>query len=410
MSEIAITAESISKHYSIGRKSSGNFREDITNTFSNFFNKKVTSHKEEFWALKDINFEIRKGDAFGIIGKNGAGKSTLLKILSHITKPTTGKITIDGKIASLLEIGTGFHPELTGRENIFMNGAILGMKKVEIRKKFDEIVDFSGIEKFIDTPVKRYSSGMYVRLAFSVAAHLEPEILILDEVLAVGDSVFQKKCINKMTTANREGRTILFVSHNFSAVKSLCTRAIFLENGEKRFDGSVTDAINTYLNTSTQLAGKEINLFSIERKGFTNQLIFEKISFEDYPIPFGKPIRFRLKLHSLGNKQIFKDLDLGISISDKNDNTLIHCSNRFIHRYFEHTSDTDEYIFEIENIISPGIYYLNLFLRCEDVIEDWLGKVISIEIGDGNPYNYIDATQIQGSIFPGFNITSLKDL
>ena len=199
------------------------------------------------WSLKDINFEIEKGDAVGIIGRNGAGKSTLLKLLSRVTKPTTGHFEVQGRIASLLEVGTGFNPEMTGRENIFLNGAILGMRRQEIKRKFDEIVDFAGVERYIDTPVKRYSSGMYVRLAFAVAAHLESEILIVDEVLAVGDAEFQKKCLGKMGDVSKgEGRTVLFVSHNMAAVKTLCTKGIVLENGLMKFEGNVHQALDIY--------------------------------------------------------------------------------------------------------------------------------------------------------------------
>jgi lipopolysaccharide transport system ATP-binding protein len=201
---------------------------------------------EEFWALKDVNFDIRQGDRVGIIGRNGAGKSTLLKILSRITEPTSGKVSIKGRAASLLEVGTGFHPELSGRENIFLNGAILGMSRAEISMKFDEIVAFAEVEKFLDTPVKRYSSGMYVRLAFAVAAHLEPEILIVDEVLAVGDAQFQKKCLGKMESVGKEGRTILFVSHNMGAVKSLCSRAIMLNQGQILLDADVGSTVEQY--------------------------------------------------------------------------------------------------------------------------------------------------------------------
>ena len=202
---------------------------------------------EEFWALNDISFEIKQGDRVGIIGRNGAGKSTLLKILSRITEPTRGRITVDGRMASLLEVGTGFHSELSGRENIYLNGAILGMSREEIKRKFDEIVAFSEVEKFLDTPVKRYSSGMYVRLAFAVAAHLEPEILIVDEVLAVGDAAFQKKCLGKMKDAGKEGRTVLFVSHNMSAIRDLCTRGIVLKNGAVTLDGLAGEAADAYL-------------------------------------------------------------------------------------------------------------------------------------------------------------------
>ncbi|HXI70567.1 MAG TPA: ABC transporter ATP-binding protein [Verrucomicrobiae bacterium] len=210
------------------------------------------SSSEEFWALKDVSFEVKRGEVVGIIGRNGAGKSTLLKILSRITEPTTGRVELNGRVASLLEVGTGFHPELTGRENIFLNGAILGMTRAEIRKKFDEIVAFAEVEKFLDTPVKRYSSGMYVRLAFAVAAHLEPEILIVDEVLAVGDAEFQKKCLGKMQDVASGGRTVLFVSHNMAAVRNLCSKGIYLKNGTVRLLGSIDETIDGYLASGTQ--------------------------------------------------------------------------------------------------------------------------------------------------------------
>src|SRR5256886_1654027 len=202
--------------------------------------------QEDFWALRDVSFEVKQGEVVGIIGRNGAGKSTLLKILSRITDPTEGKVILGGRVASLLEVGTGFHPELTGRENIYLNGAILGMSKAEIKKKFDEIVAFAETEKFLDTPVKRYSSGMYVRLAFAVAAHLEPEILVIDEVLAVGDAEFQKKCLGKMKEVSRGGRTVLFVSHNLAAVSAMCGRGLVLDQGAIAFDGNATDAIARY--------------------------------------------------------------------------------------------------------------------------------------------------------------------
>ena len=215
--------------------------------------------KEEFWALKDVSFNVEQGDRVGIIGRNGAGKSTLLKILSRITEPTSGEIRIKGRVASLLEVGTGFHPELTGRENIFLNGAILGMSRAEIKRKFDEIVDFAEVEKFLDTPVKRYSSGMYVRLAFAVAAHLEPEILIVDEVLAVGDAQFQKKCLGKMEDVSKnEGRTVLFVSHNMNTINALCNTGIFLNSGEVVKNGTITQVLNAYLNDDLGLRSEKI--------------------------------------------------------------------------------------------------------------------------------------------------------
>jgi ABC-type polysaccharide/polyol phosphate transport system ATPase subunit len=208
---------------------------------------------EDFWALDDVSFEVRRGEVMGIIGRNGAGKSTLLKILSRITEPTRGRVTLRGSVGSLLEVGTGFHPELTGRENVYLNGALLGMPRAEVRRKFDEIVAFADVEKFLDTPVKRYSSGMYVRLAFAVAAHLEPDILIVDEVLAVGDAEFQKKCLNKMQDVSTGGRTVLFVSHNLAAVQSLCRTGILLERGRVTYTGLASDAVARYLDASSQV-------------------------------------------------------------------------------------------------------------------------------------------------------------
>lgn len=235
---------------------------------------------EEFWALKDVSFEIKQGDRVGIIGRNGAGKSTLLKILSRITEPTNGRICVKGRVASLLEVGTGFHPELTGRENIYLNGAILGMSKAEIKRKFDEIVAFAEVEKFLDTPVKRYSSGMYVRLAFAVAAHLEPEILIVDEVLAVGDAQFQKKCLGKMDdVATREGRTVLFVSHNMGAIIQLCKKTILLENGVLRTFSETSDSISTYLKVNKN--NENFNLKSFDGT-LKKNIKFEQIQINNY--------------------------------------------------------------------------------------------------------------------------------
>lgn len=240
MSEKAITIRNLSKRYTIGKKKDGSLRGMLQGLFS------AGGKGETFWALKNVHLEVEQGDVVGIIGKNGAGKSTLLKLLSQITYPTTGRIEMNGRVASLLEVGTGFHPELTGRENIFLNGTILGMTRNEVKKKLDEIVAFSGIEKFIDTPVKRYSSGMYVRLAFAVAAHLEPEILIIDEVLAVGDMEFQKKCIGKMRDVAGQGRTVLFVSHNLGSIRQLCNKGVLLDRGQIQMIGSIDATIKAY--------------------------------------------------------------------------------------------------------------------------------------------------------------------
>ncbi len=253
MSETVIKAENISKLYQLGSIGSGSLRRDMQQWWHSHITNRDTEtseSKDKIWALRHVNFELRQGEAFGIIGHNGAGKSTFLKILSRIIKPTEGRILGKGKISSLLEVGTGFHPELTGRENIFISGHMLGMSKREIVKKFDEIVDFSGVETFLDTPVKRYSSGMYVRLAFSVAAHLEPDILVVDEVLAVGDAEFQKKCLGKMNDATHQnGRTIIFVSHNLQAIGNLCSKAMWLKNGEVAANGHVKEVTTSYLQT-----------------------------------------------------------------------------------------------------------------------------------------------------------------
>ena len=273
MPDIVIQAENIGKRYRIGGGARYKaLRDTLTDTMTTVVHKlhelsrkpfqdscqsvKFVDKPSDFWALKDVNFEVKRGEVVGIIGRNGAGKSTLLKILSRITEPTEGRIELRGRVGSLLEVGTGFHPELTGRENIYLNGAILGMKRAEIRHRFDEIVEFSEISKFLDTPVKHYSSGMYMRLAFSVAAHLEPEILLVDEVLAVGDAEFQRKCLGKMGEVAKGGRTVLFVSHDMSAIQKLCTRVIMLDQGRVRFSGSPNDAVAQYIKQGATSAGE----------------------------------------------------------------------------------------------------------------------------------------------------------
>ncbi len=283
-----IEITNISKKYKINTNR-GNYvalRDVLSNAFRNPFKyakdktKSFIKGKEEFWALQDINFSVEKGETIGIIGHNGAGKSTLLKILSQITPPTTGKIKLNGRVASLLEVGTGFNPELTGRENIYLSGAILGMTKEEIKKRFDDIVDFAGVNKFIDTPIKRYSSGMMVRLGFAVAAHLEPDILLVDEVLAVGDAEFQKKCLGKMDEVTKQGgRTILFVSHNMGAVQNLCPKSILLQNGKIKSMGKSSDIINEYIhsidinNASSKIENEYFSINKINIMPINNDLI-----------------------------------------------------------------------------------------------------------------------------------------
>ena len=295
-----IKVEHIYKQYRLGQVGTGSLIQDVNRWWHKVrgkedptmkiteFNDPVAHDSSGFiWALKDISFSVNHGEVLGVIGRNGAGKSSLLKILSKVTSPTKGQIMLNGRVASLLEVGTGFHPELTGRENIFLNGAILGMTKREITQKFDEIVAFSGVEKYIDTPVKRYSSGMYVRLAFAVAAHLEPEILIVDEVLAVGDVDFQKKCMGKMKDVARHGRTVIFVSHNMEAVKNLCTRAILMEHGTIVSEGLPSDVIETYLMSRNQLDwGKEYSEHEAPGNAYTRLKSIELTPIRED----GKPI------------------------------------------------------------------------------------------------------------------------
>ena len=300
---LAVKVENLSKAYQLGEIGTGTLSRDLERWFAKVRGKDdpfltigetndrtSTGESNIVWSLKDINFEIEEGDTVGIIGSNGAGKSTLLKLLSRITSPSIGEINVKGRIASLLEVGTGFHPELTGRENIYLNGAILGMRKKEIKRKFDEIVDFAGVERYIDTPVKRYSSGMYVRLAFAVAAHLESEILIVDEVLAVGDAEFQKKCIGKMGDVSRnDGRTVLFVSHNMASIKELCKRSILLSKGTVSLIGNTQIVVDEYLN-NTNLAtelyfGKSLQYVSVQQINDTIEVIAEFEYFEGLRYP-----------------------------------------------------------------------------------------------------------------------------
>jgi lipopolysaccharide transport system ATP-binding protein len=307
---IAIQAEHLSKEYRLGVINHGMLYKDMQSWISKKLGKPdphgrigkehFSDQSDRFWALKDLSFDIQRGERVGVIGKNGAGKSTLLKILSRITAPTEGMVKIKGRIASLLEVGTGFHPELTGRENIFLNGAILGMKTREIGRKLEEIVEFSEIEQFIDTPVKRYSSGMYVRLAFSVAAHLDSEILLADEVLAVGDALFQKKCLGKMEdVSNEEGRTILFVSHNMNSVKQLCSTGIFLESGKISVFGSIDEAIGAYLGKASGSKSRWEGDASVQKLKYLRIRLIELVSEN------GKSIEGTIE----NNKRIFWRID-----------------------------------------------------------------------------------------------------
>lgn len=342
------------------------------------------SSREELWALKDVSFEVNQGDRIGIIGRNGAGKTTLLKLLGRITEPTTGRVAIKGRIASLLEVGTGFHPELTGRENIFLNGAILGMSKVEIKKKFDEIVDFAEIEKFLDTPVKRYSSGMYVRLAFAVAAHLEAEILLVDEVLAVGDTAFQRKCLCKMGDVAKEGRTILFVSHNMGAIQQLCNGCILLDQGRLKNKGLMKQVIENYLHSSSHELEKDL-----VRKG-NKKIIFDEFSITDKngvkrtDFFMGDTVWVNFSL-------VFKDRVKSPVIAIEIRNSLNECFAHLMNHddnYFVNTSGFIEKIrirVEITQILfTPSRYFVSLWVG-EDIFTvcDYVMDCLYIDLIQG---------------------------
>ncbi len=340
MSDLALKIEHVSKQYRLGAIGGGTLKGDIQSYIarkkgeedpnSKIWSDAAYRKNEKFMALDDISLEVKKGEIVGIIGHNGAGKSTLLKLLSRVTAPTTGKIGINGRIASMLEVGTGFHPELTGRENVYMNGAILGMTKAEIDKKFDKIVEFAEMEKFIDTPVKRYSSGMYVKLAFAVAAHLDSEILVMDEVLAVGDMKFQDKCLGKMgDVSNQEGKTVLYVSHNMSTIKRLCNRCIVLDHGKKIFDGDVGEAIEIYSNNDTVFS----NYHEFKKADYwehylrsVQMLNTTILNTDDCVFESGQNVECELELHS--NIDI-DNLRLRLEFSNATDTfTGMSCSNK----------------------------------------------------------------------------------
>ena len=365
--DIILKAENISKQYRLGQVGTGTISHDLNRWWYKVrgkenpylkigeVNDRSTIGKSDYvWAIQDINFEVKRGEILGIIGKNGAGKSTLLKILSRVTSPTTGSIKTKGRIASLLEVGTGFHGEMTGRENIYLNGAILGMTKKEITSKIDEIIEFSGCQRYIDTPVKRYSSGMTVRLGFAVAAFLEPEILVVDEVLAVGDAEFQKKAIGKMQDISREGgRTVLFVSHNMAAVKSLCTKGIVLENGLIKFEGNIDDSLTIYQNLEQQTS----NFIYHGKKNIT-QVILHSI---DNNIKYNDDLVLEIDFET---ENTIKNLVIGIVIKDENDLAIVGVNNNTYNQKINYSNLKEGKVFlTIKKLkLLPGFYKIDLFL------------------------------------------------
>lgn len=391
MSDAVITIEGLAKRYLLGhvsrqRESHAVLREVLARSTRNFVRKAGDFARgrqivqgdeiEEFWALKDVSFEVKRGEVMGVIGRNGAGKSTLLKILSRITEPTSGRARLRGRVASLLEVGTGFHPELTGRENIYLNGAILGMTRQEIRRKFDEIVAFAEVEKFLDTPVKRYSSGMYVRLAFAVAAHLEPEILIVDEVLAVGDADFQRRCLGKMEdVSRREGRTILFVSHNMGAVASLCSFCVWMEGGSIRSRGQARSIIGKYLSDGVA-ADRTVDLKCVPRLSPSDRLNLESLEWLcDLPLRHDEPARARITLRV---QTRVENVSVGLGFSDSSERRLV-------------TYDTDHQQMVKPEFLEPGLYACEVEINRLPLGPDVYYIDVGCRSGDGHSLDYVQA-------------------
>ena len=392
MNDDIIVVDKLSKSYTIGHQAGGwsnGLRHDIEEALRSPFKwiKKRTAVKEEFHALQNVSFTVKTGEVVGIIGRNGAGKSTLLKILSRITEPTAGRIEINGRVASLLEVGTGFHGDLTGRENIFLNGAILGMTKVEIKRKFDEIVAFSEIEKFLDTPVKRYSSGMYMRLAFAVAAHLEPEILIVDEVLAVGDAAFQKKCLGKMQEVSKShGRTVLFVSHNMGAVASLCKKAFWLKGGKLKASGEAKGIVQDYLTDNMDDIDAFGRLDAIPRiSGHGDHLKIVSVEWlSGYPLQHGTDIKLTIHGKVLAD---CADVSMAVGFSNLEGVRLLTYDTDLANLARHQVKKGDDLYFEIEIRelpVAPGIYNLDLGVRSGDVRQlDFIPGAAQIQVIPG---------------------------
>jgi lipopolysaccharide transport system ATP-binding protein len=397
MSETVIKVENLSKQYRLGSVGTGSLSHDLNRTWQRIRGKEdpylkigeandrtIKGSSDYVWALKDIDFEVKQGEVLGIIGRNGAGKSTLLKILSRTTTPTTGQIKIKGRIASLLEVGTGFHPELSGRENIFLNGAILGMTKREIKSKFDEIVDFAGVERYIDTPVKRYSSGMYVRLAFGVAAHLEPEILIVDEVLAVGDAEFQKKAMGKMKdVSQQDGRTVIFVSHNMGAVQTLCDTGIILKDGLLTKSGKIDTIIEQYINSTQKNELEYTRRWGNKKAEFLTYKLCDEKGIERKEFFMGDSIFLFLKVKF---NEVVKNADLGINLKNNLGDIVTHVTNlddEFV--IFGERDNIKEYKIELKNIyFSPQIYTADIAIVSGSEHFDMLEDVFSLVVYEGN--------------------------
>jgi lipopolysaccharide transport system ATP-binding protein len=408
-----IAVENLSKCYRLGTIGGATLREDFARWTAKLCRKPDPTLKigqehhsrlvgKEFWALDDVSFQVEEGEILGIIGRNGAGKSTLLKILSRVTAPSSGQVKIRGRVASLLEVGTGFHPELTGRENVFLNGAILGMTKAEIRQKFDEIVAFSEVEEFIDTPVKRYSSGMYVRLAFAVAAHLEPEILIVDEVLAVGDAQFQKKCLGKMQDVSRVGRTILFVSHNMDAILKLCSRTLMMQSGFVELSGATPKVVSAYLQdhaSSNTLVELHSASRPLGRSGKVNLVsALPAHGGQGWILPFGKRLAFDVQVEA---SSAFGDIELGIGLFSTRGIEVASWTSRCSETILplKHGPNTMRVEYP-DLVLLPGHYHLGIGLRSDRGMEDYVLEAIRFEVVSSQDSADADAHTYEGFVVP----------
>lgn len=391
MADISLQVENLSKVYNIGlaQQRHDTLRDQLVDLISLPFRKQNKNGEDgTFWALRDVSFEVMQGEVLGIIGRNGAGKSTLLKLLSRITEPTSGRAVINGRVGSLLEVGTGFHPELTGRENVFLNGAILGMHRSEINQKFDEIVAFAEIDKFLDTPVKRYSSGMYVRLAFAVAAHLEPEILLVDEVLAVGDIEFQKKCLGKMDDVAKLGRTVLFVSHNMNAIQRLCSHTIFIDKGELVEKGPTRDVVSRYVseNFYSTVPGEWINLSGASRAG-SGDAFFDAISYLSPNQAIGNkpysngPLEVSLIIDSNAERTVNS---IAVTIFDQYGTKLVNVDTKSHGQSVNLKQGRNIVKFNIDHLhLNPGVYVVGLWLaKSSGNVLDQIYSAIRIDIVD----------------------------
>ena len=411
MDEVVLKVDNVSKQYRLGEFGTGTLQHDINRWWHKIRGKEdpylkigETNDRSQFggdyvWALRDLNFEVKQGEVLGVIGKNGAGKSTLLKILSRITGPSEGQILANGRIASLLEVGTGMHHELTGRENIFLNGAILGMTRAEVARKFDDIVDFSGCAKYIDTPVKRYSSGMMVRLGFAVAAFLEPEILIVDEVLAVGDAEFQEACIGKMKDVSKGGRTVLFVSHNMASIKALCQRGLLMDKGMIIYDGDVDECVDKYLSMSVKVSDEGqvpegASMYNTGQMRFTKIAMVDSDGRNNTKVPFKENINLEFEVDS---KENLSGLLFDVRICTSDGIQMVHAMNQYESPEVSNLqSGSNFFSCSIQNELQPGKYNINVGIHKQDgTTLEYLEHILDFEVlevtrgdEDGFTYNF----------------------